>query len=100
MVAAVYRWKHDAPAPRLDTIACAAHAEADAMILYHDLASPEVAEGLTYLKNEGWQTLVYQTMQIMGVAWRGNVTPIRHTPDPRVQWTLPGHLAGFAVSSA
>jgi predicted O-methyltransferase YrrM len=89
---------HDAPSPRLDSIACAAHAEPDAMIVFHDLASPEVAEGLTYLAQQGWQTLVYQTMQIMGIAWRGNATPIQHTPDPRVQWTLPQHLAGFAVS--
>ena len=91
---------HDAPAPRVDTIACAAEAEADALIVFHDLASPEVAEGLAYLKNEGWQTLVYQTMQIMGVAWRGNVQPIAHTPDPRVAWTLPQHLVGFEVSGA
>jgi predicted O-methyltransferase YrrM len=89
---------HDAPAPRLDSIACAAQAEPDAMIVFHDLASPQVVEGLTYLAREGWQTLVYQTMQIMGIAWRGNVTPVHHTPDPRVPWTLPEHLASFAVS--
>jgi hypothetical protein len=42
--------------------------------------------------------MVYQTMQIMGIAWRGQVNPVRHIPDPRVNWTLPNHLQSFMVS--
>jgi HEAT repeat protein len=34
----------------------------------------------------------------MGVAWRGNVTPVPHQPDPRVEWSLPAHLRGHPVS--
>jgi hypothetical protein len=37
-------------------------------------------------------------MQIMGVAWRGNTTPIEHQPDPRVKWEIPTHLAGYEIS--
>lgn len=90
---------HDAPAPLQDAIACEKYAEADAMIVFHDLASPDVAQGLDYLKNQGWNTLVYQTMQIMGIAWRGNVQPLEHEPDPQVNWTLPEHLRHYTVSS-
>ena len=89
---------HEAPGPLQDAIACDQLAEADAMILLHDLASPDVAVGLDYLKQQGWNTMVYQTMQIMGVAWRGAVEPVAHQPDPRVHWILPPHLQGYRVS--
>jgi glycosyltransferase involved in cell wall biosynthesis/predicted O-methyltransferase YrrM len=91
---------HEAPGPLDDAIACAPLAAADAMILFHDLASPEVAAGLDYFKERGWNTLVYQTMQIMGVAWRGNVQPVTHQPDPQIDWELPVHLQHYEVSGA
>ncbi|MEA5420524.1 CmcI family methyltransferase [Spirulina sp. CCNP1310] len=89
---------HEAPGPRKDAIACEPFAEPDALVVFHDLASPAVAEGLHYLRNRGWQTLIYQTMQIMGIAWRGNVQPIEHQPDPAIDWLLPEHLQGYRVS--
>jgi glycosyltransferase involved in cell wall biosynthesis/predicted O-methyltransferase YrrM/SAM-dependent methyltransferase len=89
---------HEAPGPLQDAIACEPLAEADALVVFHDLAAPAVAQGLDYFRDRGWQTLVYQTMQIMGIAWRGNVTPIAHQPDPAVHWSLPPHLQGYAVS--
>jgi predicted O-linked N-acetylglucosamine transferase (SPINDLY family)/cephalosporin hydroxylase len=91
---------HDAPGPLNDAIVCEQLAEADALIFFHDLASPDVAQGLDYLKQRGWNTMIYQTMQIMGVAWRGNVEPVRHQPDPKVSWQLPEHLQAFCVSTA
>ena len=72
--------------------------EPDAAIVFHDLVSPDVTAGLAYFRDRGWQTRIYQTMQIMGIAWRGAVTPPRHTPDPAVAWTLPEHLAGFQLA--
>ncbi|WOB45357.1 glycosyltransferase [Thermoleptolyngbya oregonensis NK1-22] len=89
---------HEAPGPLEDAIACELLATEDALIIFHDLSSPDVAQGLDYLRDRGWNTLVYQTMQIMGVAWRGNVKPIHHTPDPAVSWTLPAHLKHYTVS--
>jgi hypothetical protein len=89
---------HEAPAPRRDAAICAHYAEPDAAILFHDLASPDVAQGLDYLKRNGWQTCIYHTMQIMGVAWRGKVQPLRHEPDARVHWCVPAHLEGFPDS--
>ncbi|MFS8907272.1 TylF/MycF/NovP-related O-methyltransferase [Synechococcus sp. OH2] len=88
---------HDAPAPLLDAQVADRYAAEDALILFHDLASPDVAEGLNYLRDRGWNTMIYQTMQIMGVAWRGNVQPVEHIPDPAVDWTLPEHLKGYPV---
>jgi predicted O-methyltransferase YrrM len=89
---------HDAPGPLNDAIICETLAEPDALILFHDLASPDVAQGLDYLKQRGWNTMIYQTMQIMGVAWRGKVEPVIHQPDPRIEWDLPQHLQHHPVS--
>lgn len=91
---------HEAPAPLNDAIICEQFAAADALILFHDLASPDVGQGLDYLKERGWNTMVYQTMQIMGVAWRGNIEPVIHQPDPQINWRLPPHLAHHPVSGA
>ena len=68
------------------------------MVLFHDLVSPDVAAGLAVMRDAGWRTMLYQTMQIMGVAWRGDVEPVRHQPDPAICWTLPRHLRGYEVS--
>ena len=89
---------HEFPAPLMDAIACEPFAAADAMIMFHDLNSPDVTQGLDYLKLRGWNTLIYQTMQIVGVAWRGNVNPVAHYPDPSVEWQLPEHLRHYSVS--
>jgi cephalosporin hydroxylase len=89
---------HEGAAPLQDAIACAPHAEADALVLFHDLASPHVAAGLDHFRSLGWQTMVYETMQIMGVAWRGNAKPVEHRPDPAIREPLPEHLRHYAVS--
>lgn len=91
---------HEAPGPLADAIACAQYAEPDAMIVFHDLAAPDVSAGLAYFQQQGWQIRIYQTMQIMGVAWRGKVQPVPHQPDPHVNWTLPAHLQGYDVSGS
>ncbi|MBE9186360.1 glycosyltransferase [Microcoleus sp. LEGE 07076] len=91
--------EHEGDGPLNDAIACEKLAEKDAIILFHDLAAPAVAKGLDYLKQKGWHTVIYQTMQIMGAAWRGNVEPIEHQPDPNISWELPAHLQSYSVSS-
>jgi FkbM family methyltransferase len=91
---------HAAPDPLNDARAALAFAEADALVLFHDLASPEVSPGLDVFRDAGWSTMVYQTTQVMGAAWRGDACPIRHIPDPAVPWTLPAHLEGYKVSGA
>jgi hypothetical protein len=80
------------PHPLEDAKACEAHAATDAMIFFQNLSSPEVAMGLEYLRGRGWHTRIYQTMQIIGAAWRGSVKPVDHVPDPDVIWETPMHL--------
>lgn len=91
---------HDAPGPLHDAQACEALAADDALILFHDLASPDVAQGLDYFRRKGWHTRIYDTMQVMGAAWRGRARPIDHVPDPAVRWTRPDHLRAWANGSA
>ncbi len=90
---------HDEPGPYLDAVACEPHCAKDALVLFHDLAAPAVARGLDYFKERGWNTMIYNTTQIMGVAWRGNIEPVRHVPDPAVDWKLPPHLLPYAAAA-
>jgi hypothetical protein len=89
---------HDGDAPTNDALACELYLEGTAMVLFHDLVSPYVAAALRTLDSRGWNTMIYQTAQMMGVAWRGDISPVRHTPDPAQKWSLPDHVAGLAVS--
>jgi glycosyltransferase involved in cell wall biosynthesis/predicted O-methyltransferase YrrM len=89
---------HEAPAPLEDTAAALLHATHDCAFVFHDLASPAVAAPLRFLREQGFNVVVYQTAQIMGFAWRGDVTPVAHVPDPNVAWQLPPHLNGLPIS--
>ncbi len=88
---------HFAPGPLEDARIVEAYAAEDAMVLFHDLAFPDVVQGLAYFRARGWQTMVYLTMQLMGVAWRGKAVPLKHIPDPRITWQLPAWLDGYRV---
>jgi hypothetical protein len=83
---------HEGEAPLNDTKACTRYATADAAMVFHDLASPCVTNAVLYLKAQGWKTRVYHTAQIMAVAWRGDIHPIAHQPDPRIDWRIPDHV--------
>ena len=89
---------HEEPAPERDVLACLPYAAPDCAFVFHDLASPAVAAGLRLLQREGFNVLIYQTAQIIGFAWRGQVMPVAHVPDPDVPWQLPHHLVGLPVS--
>lgn len=89
---------HERAAPARDVMACLDHCADDCAFVFHDLASPHVAEGLRMLEAKGFLVTLYQTQQIMGIAWRGNVNPPRHSPDPDVFWQMPHHLLGLPVS--
>jgi predicted O-methyltransferase YrrM len=83
---------HDFPAPVNDAVVCENYCAANAMILFHDLIAPAVAEGLRFYQYRGWHTRIFHTAQIMGVAWRGNIQPVAHIPDPSAHWDIPPHL--------
>jgi predicted O-methyltransferase YrrM len=91
---------HRHPSPTLDAHAASAFAEENALILFHDVVCPDVGHALERLRNEGWNIVVYQTMQIMAAAWRGSAKPIPHTPDPRISWALPEQLRSYPLSES
>jgi hypothetical protein len=88
---------HGGDAPVKDVEACLPYATPDCAMVFHDLASPDVTNAVVYLKALGWKTRVYHTAQIMAVAWRGNVHPIAHQPDPRVEWEIPPHVMPLLI---
>jgi len=89
---------HDGDAPTNDARASLPYLEPTAMVLFHDLVSPFVASGLRAFEEAGFRVMAYQTAQMMGVAWRGDVEPVAHTPDPTQSWTVPDHLSGIPIS--
>lgn len=86
---------HDGDAPRIDVQHIIPHMASSSAILFHDLVSPDVSSALFYLNDNGWSCKIYQTMQIMGLAYRGNYIPPSHQPDPHQKWTTPTHLINF-----
>ncbi len=88
---------HEGLAPVNDVVACLPYATPDCAMVFHDLASPDVTDAVLYLKRLGWRTRIYHTAQIMAVAWRGDVHPIAHQPDPRVEWQIPPHIMPLLV---
>ena len=88
---------HTGDAPLADAEVVHRFAAEDAVVILHDLAAPEPAAALAYLRERGWSTAIYQTMQILGVATRGACRPVAHTPDPVLLWSLPEHLASFPL---
>jgi len=89
---------HDGEAPTNDALACAPYLETTAMVVFHDLVSPHVAAALRALAARGFSVMAYQTAQMMGVAWRGAVTPVGHKPDPAQHWEVPAHLTGITIA--
>jgi predicted O-methyltransferase YrrM len=90
---------HDGEAPTRDALALAPYLEPTAMVLFHDLVSPHVARGLRALEKSGWRVMAYQTAQMVGVAWRGDVAPVDHRPDPMQAWSVPEHLNGIPIAA-
>lgn len=89
---------HDGEAPTRDALACLPYLEPTAMALFHDLVSPYVAKGLRAFEAAGWNVVAYQTAQMVGVAWRGDVAPVAHIPDPTQTWSVPDHLIGIPIA--
>jgi hypothetical protein len=80
-------------------IACEKYAEPNAAIVFQNLASLDVCQGFNYLKSMGWQTRIYHTASIIGVAWRGKIEPVSHQSDPKIGWELPKHLEEYVAIS-
>ncbi len=57
-----------------------------------------MANGLRAFEQSGWRVMAYQTAQMIGVAWRGDVAPVGHKPDPTQSWSVPDHLRGISIA--
>jgi len=75
---------HEGEAPRKDAEMVSTVCAETACVMFHDLTSPFVAAGLSAMAAAGWQTGWYNTMQIVGIAWRGDFRPVAHMADPQV----------------
>ena len=75
---------------------CMEHATDDAMIVLHDVWSPDAAPALALLRAAGWSIRIYDTALMLAAAWRGDAAPaVDHIPDPAVAWTRPDFLAAY-----
>ena len=90
---------HEGRAPLDDAEAVAALCAPDACVMFHDLVSPHVAAGLKHFIEQGWSAGLYNTMQVMAIAWRGAAAPVRHVADPKVPPPGQPHLAGISLLS-
>lgn len=77
---------HEGDAPLHDAQACLNFAEDDCLMLFHDAIQPNICNALKWVGQQGWQCGMHYTAQFIGVAWRGNIKPIIHIPDPRIDW--------------
>jgi hypothetical protein len=91
---------HEGDAPRDDARAVLPLMADDALVVFHDLISPHVAAGLAVFADAGWTTGLYNTMQIMGAAWRGGARPAPHEADKDMPEATAEHLRRFALLSA
>ena len=57
----------------------------DARVVFYDLTSPEIEAVLEVLPEAGLETQLTKTMQVLGVAWLGNLQPFEHSLDPNVR---------------
>ena len=90
---------HEGRAPLDDAEAVSALCAPDACVMFHDLVSPHVAAGLRHFERIGWNVGLYNTMQVMAIAWRGAATPARHVADPNMPAADMEHLRGLRMLS-
>ena len=86
---------HEGRAPLDDAEAVEPLMAGDALVMFHDLISPHVAAGLGHFARRGWNVALYNTMQIMGVAWRGAARPVAHVADPDMPAITAEHLRDY-----
>lgn len=89
---------HDGTAPAEDARAVMSHLSPDAVVIFHDMTSPYVAAGLAVFRAEGFHTRLYNTGQILGLAWRGGVTPPVHQADPNTEGIFIPHLGPYTTA--
>lgn len=90
---------HRAPAPQLDAEAVLPHCAEDATVVFHDLLAPDVEKGLAVFARAGWRCYLVNTMQVLGVACRGEAQPIPHSADTSCPSLMAPHLHKYPCLS-
>ena len=90
---------HEDDGPRDDARAALPLMAENALVMFHDLVSPHVAAGLSVFADAGWSVGLYNTMQVMGVAWRGAAAPAPHVADRDMPKPEGEHLRKFIALS-
>lgn len=91
---------HDDEAPANDAREAIKYCADDCIVVFHDMVSPHVSAGLEVFKDAGWDIRIYDTMQILGIASRGNVTLPGYTKDPNNYLVRPDHLSAFTKADS
>ncbi len=91
---------HDGDAPAADARAVMGHLADDAIVVLHDMTSPHVERGLAVFREAGFGTRLFDTAQILGIAWRGSAAPADHVPDPNCGGIFVPHLDRYRPDSA
>jgi hypothetical protein len=86
---------HDGDAPEADARTVHRFLDDDAIVVFHDLTSPFVERGLDYFRKAGFSVRLFNTMQILGVAWRGNVEIPEHIADTNATPITQNHLLKY-----
>lgn len=77
---------HDDPFPKQDAEMILPHLEPSAVVVFHDYIGKPVQNALEWLLTRGFKKRVYRTPQLLGIAYRGNVSLPDHVPDPSFEW--------------
>jgi predicted O-methyltransferase YrrM len=86
---------HAGDAPAQDARAVLPFLAQDALVVFHDLTSPFVEAGLDVLRQAGLSTGLFETQQIIGLAWRGDIAIPGHTKDRNVPPIWAAHLQKY-----
>jgi predicted O-methyltransferase YrrM len=81
---------HEGDAPKRDLEACVEYLTSTAIIVCHDAMLPNVYKAIKMLSEQGWNVTFLQTAMGLGVAWRGEISPPSHVPDPTANWDWVG----------
>ncbi len=90
---------HDGDAPENDAKGVLGYCAEDAVVMFHDMTSPDVARGLAVFQDAGWNVGLFNTMQVLGVAWRGEVKIPMHNQDPNMVRLFYPHLTRYDLIS-
>lgn len=80
--------EHEPPFPVGDAMLVFPHLKETCAVFFHDTLGWPVQNGIRIFTDEGFKFRLYRTSQLVGVCWRGDVTPPDHIGDPNVAWPL------------